>query len=720
MEEYQTSPDGVVEMIQKPTAFPSFLGRRSYIPRPISNATEFDLDNDSDSDSTPASLTSRGNSSTSGASSPGLKTPHTAGLGGFEFHFDNKTVSPANSVADITDSLSPEYVERPKEAVPELLPTARPQVSGRPFTALNQAVAELDETQVRRWRPEQVAEWMSEAGFDASVVEKFVIHDISGSVLIDLQFEDLKELDISSFGKRHRVMSSIHQLRNSSLLSDTPLSRSPSKSAQQPRRASRALTRSVAPEERHIIAESRSRSRRRGRQHDAAEVTPAESVSIVAIEQLLPKPHSCSKGEDCSKWRKYQRKIQRIQEEFSELQIDHITEPPEERRSTIQPSVVGSSDILGPNEPISITPELLNEIQARDPQESIRQFLNFQHVHNSGLHGPSPPPSSSATFAARSTQGLSEHLKDLPKLTIPDDIPGTSTPYRTPLAEFSNSSQLQDQLKHQLRSDPFHYGGVASPADIYRINTPMSASDIPVTMHPEDPIGERYTISQSVPPEMRYGGPSLWTTSGEPIERSQSTAPLPRRRTTLKNSFAPAVAPVQEDLVSVSPTKMQFQSPTSAPRPSRTSTDVLSREGWMRKRRTDRKIRSNEWSDNYFRLSGTRLVMLESDHPSTVTDPLETINVGNYSLHAYNVATSSKLSAAFKRSILGSGYMASEPRFAFSLIPDSDREKGAKLFKESNKSHHFAVKSGPEKVEWMRRLMLAKAASRNASGSAEF
>ena len=469
---------------------------------------------------------------------------------------------------------------------------------------------------------------------------------------------------------------------------------------------SRTMTRTVAPEERQTIAESRSRSRRRGRRaNDSAEVTPGDSASIVAIEQLLPKPHKCSKGDDCPKYQKYLRKVQRLQQEFA---AETEAAQADEQKSEVQPSVIGSSDVLGPAPPVKITAERLNEIQARDNQENVRQFVQFQHLSNSASHGPSPPPASSASFAARANPTLSENLRGLPKLTIPaENTDSPNSQQRTPLHEFSNPTAMQTQLKEELRNDPYHYGGVASPADIYRTDNPFSANDIPVTMHPADPIGER-VISQSVPPEMRYGGPDLWNTSGEPITRSQSTAPVPRRRMT-RNMFEPTVTPVHENFASMSPAQKE----------GHVSTDILSHEGWMRKRRTNRTVRHNEWTDNYFRLSGNRLVMLESEHPASRRDILETIDVDNYAVHAYSVATASKLSAAFKRSILGSGYMTSEPSFAFSLVPE--HEKGTRrVLEKQGKAHHFAVRSGGEKVEWMRRLMLAKAASRNGSGSYEF
>ena len=748
-----------VQMLEKPTTFPSFLGRRSLVPRPLSEATDFfDIDNSSEADYTPQST----GSSRSTVSTEELATPHTGGLGGFEFHFDDRPVlgpsgphlfrgSPDSftleddkiripqlrSKSHVHDFTAELLIRRPlsRHSLPDLEidedeedrqsrrsftaellvdDSPEPKGPGRPVTALNKAVAELDETKVRTWAPRQVAGWMAEAGFDASVVDKFLIHDISGIVLLDLQFEDLKELDISSFGKRHRVMSSIQHLRNSSLISmDTPIERSPSKHSPSPR-APRTLQREVRPEDCHVIAESRSRSRRRLRHRDGQEiVTPEESVSIVAIEQLLPKPHKCSKGEDCPKWRKQQRKLQRIQHEFAAeaqraLAEEHeAIEAAQRPTSENVPSLIGSSDVLGPTPSFKITAERLNEIQIRDAQESVKQFLDFQHVGDSNVHDPSPPPAASASFLAK--PNLSDNLRGLPKLTIPLTPEVDISPSRTPIAELRHPTQQLAQLKAQLNADPYHYGGVASPADIYRIDTPFSAADVPVTQHSIDPFADARNVSQSVPPELRYGAPAT-TMTGEPILRSASTQPsLPRRRLT-KQSFAPSVTPVKEDF--------PYSPHASSLRPSaqsNSSSDILNHAGWMRKRRTTKMLR-HEWSDNYFSLDGTQLLMLESDVPTS--HQLETIDVDEYAIHAYSMATSSKLSAAFKKSILGQGYNpSSQPSFAFSLIPDPDKSK--RLFEKGHKSHHFAVRSGGEKVEWMRRLMLAKAVSRNGHGHHE-
>ena len=679
-----------VQMIEKPTAFASFLGRRSFVPRPLSTATDFfDLDIDSDLDDSPRSLASLDNGSSSTVSSREVKTPQSAGLGGFEFHFDHKPVqgpSGPHLFSSSPDSFSHEFedvlhIEQPQQqkAPPQL------KLTGRPVTALNRAVAELDESQVRSWTPRQVAEWMAESGFDASVVDKFLLHDISGRVLIDLQFEDLKELDISSFGKRHRVMSSIQHLRNSSLISlEKSIERPASKP---PPRAPRTLQRSVKPEECQVISTSRSRSRRRGRQGGTQvdDVTPGESISIVAIEQLLPKPHKCSKGEDCPKWQKQQRKLQRIQQEFAAEVAEEVEAPNPDAIA----SVVGSSDALGPTVPFKITAERLSEVQVRDAQENVRQFLTFQHVNSTNLQNPSPPPAPSAAYNLKA-HNLTEQLHDLPKLTIPSALPDAGSPWRTPIPAACDPTTAQEQSTAQLRGDPYHYGGVASPADIYRTETPFSAADVPVTAHPEDPC-ERMG-SSSVPPDMRYGAGNA----------TPASAP-PRRRLTKHSFTAPTVTPVREDFASSS-------------NPSHQSTDILNHAGWMRKRRT--RMLRHEWTDNYFALDGTRLVMLDNESPNAST--IEHIDVDDYDIHAYSLATASKLRIAFKKSVLGSeNAMTSQPTFAFSLIPDGDTRQPRKIFEKNAKSHHFALHNASDKIEWMRRLMLAKAASRNGQGHHE-
>src|SRR5271170_3019266 len=109
----------------------------------------------------------------------------------------------------------------------------------------------------------------------------------------------------------------IQHLRNSSMISrENSLSTSPSKRGRIPQESSTGMARNPS--------QRRGRLNRQ-RSHDDI-ISPAESVSIVAIEQLLPKPHKCSKGEDCPKWKKHQRKLQRLQQEFC---VEQGVESPE-------------------------------------------------------------------------------------------------------------------------------------------------------------------------------------------------------------------------------------------------------------------------------------------------------------------------------------------------------------------------------------------------------
>lgn len=597
------------------------------------------------------------------------------------------------------------------------LPTQTPQSPlARPLSSLNRAVAELDESQVRSWSPRQVAEWMQDAGFESTVVEKFLTHDISGIVLLDLQFEDLKELDITSYGKRHRVMSSIQHLRNSSMISREN-SVSPSKRGRVQQEQTSDLSRNHS--------QRRGRMTRQRAQDDV--ISPAESVSIVAIEQLLPKPHKCSKGEDCAKWQKQQRKLRKLQEEFcgdssldgSRYLVSSPTQHTDVFRPTsdAEPSVVASSDLLGPGflPEFDITAEKLNELAPRDPQENVRQFLSFQHLHSaSPVNGPSPPPASSASYKP---VALADHLRHLPKLTIPIDAPEQLGPYtpidshtaptpstvrrrtKTPISAIRHTSQSQMQAA-QLQSDPYHYGGVASPADLYRTDTPFSATDIPVTSFAIDPVAR--DASQSVPAEMRYGAASPLA---DPIVRpSSSQAGMRRHRR--QNSFNPSIAPLPEFSAMPSRSASAIQHRPEPPVIPLRLEDVQ-HSGWMRKRKTSKLLR-HEWQDQHFTLRGTQLAMHRDE--TATTKALELIDVDEFAVACSSLASSSKLSAAFKRSILGSkssekARPLNESAFAFSLVPQAENRN---LF-ASSKSHHFSVATRDDRIDWMRELMLAKA-----------
>jgi hypothetical protein len=146
----------------------------------------------------------------------------------------------------------------------------------------------------------------------------------------------------------------------------------------------------------------------------------------------------------------------------------------------------------------------------------------------------------------------------------------------------------------------------------------------------------------------------------------------------------------------------------------------VSHAGWMRKRKT--KMLRHEWQDAHCRLTGTSLALHSNARPGTAAT--DTINVDHYAIACATAPSSSKLSAAFKSLHIktDSSDKAADPApFAFQLVP-SGREAGAKLSAASTggsgstKTHHFAVKTKDERIDWMRELMLAKALQQKGKG----
>ena len=51
-----------------------------------------------------------------------------------------------------------------------------------------------DNTDISNWTPQQICSHLEAVGFDRSIVDKFAQNDISGQILVDLKWEDLKEV----------------------------------------------------------------------------------------------------------------------------------------------------------------------------------------------------------------------------------------------------------------------------------------------------------------------------------------------------------------------------------------------------------------------------------------------------------------------------------------------------------------------------------------------
>jgi SAM domain (Sterile alpha motif)/PH domain len=589
--------------------------------------------------------------------------------------------------------MTPRYIKRSETAfkVPPI-PELNPEIVHRPISTLTEVVANLNTTEVAQWTPQQVKRWMQKAGFEQSIIEKFEENDISGEVLVTLKFEDLRELDIRSFGQRHKLWNAIHNLRDSATGPTSP-----------------TVIDCASDEEAHTRKPKAMRKKvnRRGPEDI---ISPLESVSIVGIEQLMPKPHKCAKGENCPKWRKQQRLIEAFKNEHpispeggmilvagdpgNPLTAD-ATRP----FSEAQPSVVASSDVLGPG-PVPnfrlLEESTLATVATRDPQDNVKQFLNFQHVDMAwSSEEPATPPYEMfpALTPLTPVTPLTPHqgLQRLPKLAIP----GVRPPARSASAMAFSPHPMDraEALSPDLRN------ATRSPQNVYRFGTPFSEMDVPVTAINLGPISR--DISQSVPPNMSYRHAPNQT----PIVRSQS-------RSSRRPSF-PILPRLDENPpIAHSNTFSPIKGPIVR------SAEDVNHAGWMKKRKT--RMLRHEWHEHHFTLTGTRLAMHKDEQ---ALDVLESIDIDDYAIACSSLA-SSKLNAAFKAMNIKLGKekgRSDDTAFAFQLIPAAI-EKGQRLKKRdstpgsSTKTHHFAVKTRDERIDWMRELMLAKALKQKGEG----
>lgn len=602
---------------------------------------------------------------------------------------------------------------------------------------------------------------MYNAGFELAIIEKFEENDISGSVLLDMQFENLKELGIQSFGKRHQLWNSISALKGGDCgISPvpTPFLDTSKACTLAHKRTDEELRDACADspaEDNQTPLSAGGHKKRRGRKHRHHNdvVTPGESISIVAIEQLMPKPHRCSKGENCSKWRKQQRLIKRIQEEngwpVSPKEGGHIVitgdpgnattadnllgnvrrQSKEDRPvSDALPSVVASSDLLGPGQlpEFALHENMLQQLGQRDPQENIRNYLHLQHVtpierpqtpelemfpeqHFQAPPQHCPQHSLSDPFMPPLRRSLQPHenLKNLPKLAIPRAA--TASPnvmrrpdnFRSPMSARSTRSVLS----------PCRTATV-SPATVYRYGTPASEMDLPVTQMANGPIGRQ--ASQSVPPDMQYNHAISITRPNSRTDWRRSKSVVP---TSLLNNqsrlFSPVSPLAEEDESSAtmsSSHQTSQQSPLS-PAQQRYGADTT-HAGFMKKRKN--KLLRHEWQDAHFRLRGGQLAMHPTDRLSSVA--LVTLDLDDFTVACCSAPSNNKLTAALRSLKLMDEKKTKDTdptAFAFQLVPEEkQRSKSA----NGGKTHHFAVKNRDERMEWMRELMLAKALRQRKDG----
>lgn len=272
----------------------------------------------------------------------------------------------------------------------------------------------------------------------------------------------------------------------------------------------------------------------------------------------------------------------------------------------------------------------------------------------------------------------------------------------------------------------------ASPSAVYRLGTPASEMDVPVTYQDVGPV-ERDT-SQSVPPGMQFREQQQLARShsrAQPWHRPSMALPAVKEGEVFSlisdSSRRPGHQSRADSAPSISTRKSSTDSTSSSNKakdPAHHSPltqhfnygEECAHSGWMRKRKT--KMLRHEWQERHFRLNGTQLAM--HTDASLKSSTLDTIDVDKYAVACSTAPSGSKLSAAFKGLHIKSDSKgnADPAPFAFQLVPERESAAAAsrKAAASNGKTHHFAVKNKDQRIDWMRELMLAKALQQKGKG----
>ncbi|KAF4965761.1 hypothetical protein FSARC_6464 [Fusarium sarcochroum] len=795
------------QMRQKPLPRDTFFSLKNdsqILERPISVATEFvdtdweeedDIYSDEEDNSPRISLQSAGQPSfTTVSSFDEVPTPRSSRSQEVPVEYSPKQVEGPRgphlfrnssdyysaTEEDIILTLSPITPKGPRN-IADLLAASQPPPRAGPFQYTDE---ELDATTLASWTTEMVAQAMLNAGVELSVADRFMENDISGAILITLKFEDLKELNIQSFGIRTKVWHQIQALRDSRPASprpETPIEDVPS----------REIVREARRTEDTGLRRRQSSKRRHRARTNGDDITPMESVSIIGIEQVIPKPHHCSKGENCSKYKKQQQLIRAFKKEYPHVDINAIgtvmvgdagnpetakaLDPNKVRPvSDAVPSVVASSDVMGPGMPPMqyLYEASLRDVQFRDPQDNVRQFLSFQHQHLGDCSDEVPPTPPFDGMPTAQAQLPHQGLRRLPKLSIPGKpqlppsrLGAASVPPPPQKKQVQHQSYVQQPafVPYQMeKTSPRSPDLEMTPRNSFRHGTPFSELDVPVTAVPIGPVARDF--SQSVPPDMNYRtSPTNNVSPPRCQSRTSARRPsFPLMPALEENKPILSTRPSQGSSSPKSPRGSRSQQPLQPPprdnfpfsrgqlngseralapmaplgakgkSPSADPANGISHQGPMKKRKT--KMLRHEWQDGYFTLKGTRLNMHKD--AEEVDRTLEYVDIDDYAIACSSVASSSKLSAAFKTMHLSRGSHSREKSdpvgaFAFQLIPQE--KNTARLRKREShiqpvssipvegvnstgKTHHFAVKNRDDRIDWMRELMLAKALRQKGEG----
>ena len=525
---------------------------------------------------------------------------------------------------------------------------------------------------------------MKDSGVEPDIIDCFIENDMTGAVLLDLQFRDLKELGIKSFGKRHKVWNHISRLRPSD---ESGAADRPADSTAKPRkRSTRRLEKAPdAPE-----CSSPTTAQRTHRESALLNSPSADPQSIVAIEQLIPKPHRCNIGEDCPKAQHHKRIIQQLQKQHGFLMSPedgdrlYLVASPISNPSRISALLSEEQSRLAAANPTSSTHELedgvlrlsldaesLRQVAERDPQENVKAFLALQHLDASQIMPLSDededPETTMRPPSPPSPPGARASLQSLPRLKIPHHL---AAPASAPLYQDRSATTLRvpDPQLAALKTSPRHT--IATHRSIPHVGSPvgMEHGGYPVVDAFAGPAGPYATppiaraTSQSVPPNMHFRPASPRVST----RRRPSLPPLPEG---LEPASSAAAATATSPRPSSAGAGLRSGHVSHAgtvtgmppPPPAETLYPSVTHSGWMHKRDQKRLlVRRPAWHERHFRLTdGAQLTMHRNDMPAA--QALDKLNIDDYAVNCSSIGAEKKPEGGVAKPRRGSGAASARP-----------------------------------------------------------
>ena len=656
----------------------------------------------------------------------------------------------------------------PSDSEPVILP--------RP-TSTNSAHSEYDIEEIRSWTTIQVCNWVAALGFEHELVERFERNDITGAILIDLKWADLKELDIQSFGKRIELWTEIHHLRARTL----PTPRTPEAEFVRPSsRVSRNSSATHSPVARgrsgsassgapsitdvpqllrnrsirheQIISEadedtdfgSRSRSRPRPQLRRKAKKTnvrlPRRQVSVDSIiitseneeafAASLAKVADAPRKHRCKKHHKHKHSHTTDEEKTHKRKCskgDRCHKHAKRERSASRISTEHGTIV------IATTPSIA-DATTRAPRASA--------LYSDADFAPSRPNSILASSdvlgptLSREIRLQESTLQEIARMDPLENVKKFLTHQHLQHLEERRESpppvptkSANDMARARYSPPPMPRSHTAPPPPV----PSMAGLDFTAPSRTQTPsFGLRSQGMERAqpPPSMNFSSPFRMDRTTTPF--SEADVPAPCATPINVREQSQSVPPESNMRRYPTPTLESLRNPVRRGNPAPLNV-VDENAEWEALDDSEvkmapsphmrthcgwmKKRRTNwfrhEWPDYHFVLQGTQLGYAKD----VGTDQLGQIDMDDYQVACSN-SNSTKLAAAFKAGRIFGKKKDDEHTpgsYFFQLVPAADVHKG-KRSKNIGKAHYFSVNSREERIDWMRELMLAKAIKQKKQG----